>query len=415
VGGPATAQTNGADVAAAVLALNALVGAVGAPGGVLPNPPPAGALPAARRAAGLADWQRLAARLREGGVPAVLVYRADPVHGVPASVGLADALARAPFIASFSSFPDDTTALADVVLPSPLPLEDWGALAPDPAPGAAVVTVQQPVVQPLHDTRGFGDTLLALATKLGGAVREALPWDTAQDALRETARALQRLDRGSVRAADAERFWVQLLQRGGWWDESFRGTAAPAAAAAAALREGAARAAPAQFAGAASDYPYYLVAFPHHTLGAGEGAHLPWLQATPDPTTSVVWKTWVEVNPKLGQRLGVREGDIVRLESLRGSIDLPVYIHPAAPPDVLSVPLGQGHAASGRWAAGRGANPLDVLAPLADGASGGLAYAATRVRLAKTGRRIRLPKLEGDVPAYQLPGQPIIKITRHER
>ena len=80
--------------------------------------------------------QVLAADLNSGRTEAVLVHDADPVHGLPATVGARDALLAAPFIASFSSFLDDTTALADLILPSHLPLEDWGTTVPSPAPAA---------------------------------------------------------------------------------------------------------------------------------------------------------------------------------------------------------------------------------------------------------------------------------------
>src|SRR5690606_20912370 len=145
--------------------------------------------------------------------------------------------------------------------------------------------------------------------------------------------------------------------------------------------------------------------------GDGHAAHLPWLQAAPDPVTSVTWQTWIELNPRTAAELGVREGDLVAVDTPAGQAVAPVYVNPAAPPDVLGIPLGQGHAGYGRWAAGRGVNPLDLLAPLVDEATGALAYAATRARLVPVGRRISLPKLEGSVPAYQLPDAQVLKVT----
>jgi anaerobic selenocysteine-containing dehydrogenase len=419
-GGPAGSQTSGTETVAAILALNGLVGAIGARGGVRFNPPPLVGAGRGLRAARLDEWQQLAERLRAGQVQAVLAYGADPVHQLPASTGFREALSRAPFVASFASFADDTTMLADVVLPFHLPLEDWGDDAPDPAPGVQVVSVQQPVVPPAYDTRSFWDVLLALAEEIGGAVRDALPWASFRDALRDGARTWQGLGRGSVQERDLERFWVRLLQRGGWWEDGppaeDRGETVEAgravAQAMAQLRAIAGSAPRPRYSGASPEFPYHLVLYAHHTLGTGEGAHLPWLQATPDPVTTAVWTTWVEVNPRRARELSLREGDIVRVESPHGRVEAPVYVHPAAPPEVIAMPLGQGHRAAGRWARGRGANPLDLLAPLADDATGALAYAATRVRLNKTGRRVRLPKLEGDVPAYELPGQRIIKVTR---
>jgi anaerobic selenocysteine-containing dehydrogenase len=448
-GGGAGAFTNGTETLVAILALNALAGsgnpaAAGNPGSVLAGPPlPVAGVPAPARVSSLADWQQLIRRLDDGLVDTVLVYDADPIHGLPAGIGLRDALRRAPFIASFSGFLDDTAALADLLLPSNLPLEDWGDDVPEPGSGVATLTVQQPVVQPIYDTQSFGDTLLALAGAIGGPVHDALPWATLKEAVQDGARAFWQLNRGSVQETSFERFWVRLLQQGGWWDagapspglaapRTSGGAAAPAgnpspqssappapgaaalAADPAALRQAIGRIGPPRFAGGDREFPFYLVVFPHNTLGRGETAHLPWLQATPDPVTSVVWQTWVEVNPSRARALGLKEGDVVRVESPQGQIEAPVYVNPAAPPDVLALPLGQGHDAYSRWAEGRGANPIDLLAPLTDEATGALAYGATRVRLVKTGRRAPLPKLEGDVPAYQLPDEEskVIKVTR---
>ncbi len=54
---------------------------------------------------------------------------------------------------------------------------------------------------------------------------------------------------------------------------------------------------------------------------------------------------------------------------------------------------------------------LALLAPLVDRTSGALAYGATRARLERTGRSVALPKLEGTVPARQLPDEPVLEVT----
>jgi molybdopterin-containing oxidoreductase family iron-sulfur binding subunit len=85
---------------------------------------------------------------------------------------------------------------------------------------------------------------------------------------------------------------------------------------------------------------------------------------------------------------------------------------------VLSIPLGKGHTLYGRYASRdgkvRGANPLDLIAVLTDQATGALAYGATRVKMSKTGRHVTISKFEGYVTAYQLPGAPIVEVTRGE-
>jgi menaquinone reductase, molybdopterin-binding-like subunit len=77
---------------------------------------------------------------------------------------------------------------------------------------------------------------------------------------------------------------------------------------------------------------------------------------------------------------------------------------------VLAMPLGQGHTGFGRWANRRGANPLQLLEPLTDQATGALAYAATRVKLSKSGRNAPLPKLERSAPPRQLPGHEVLEV-----
>ena len=74
--------------------------------------------------------------------------------------------------------------------------------------------------------------------------------------------------------------------------------------------------------------------------------------------------------------------------------------------------MGQGHTAYGRYAEGRGVNPLELVAPQTERETGALAWAATRCRLELTGRRMRIARFEGQFPAFQLEEFPIIQVTR---
>jgi molybdopterin-containing oxidoreductase family iron-sulfur binding subunit len=49
------------------------------------------------------------------------------------------------------------------------------------------------------------------------------------------------------------------------------------------------------------------------------------------------------------------------------------------------MPLGQGHTSFTRYASGRGSNPVAILGPLTDAATGALAWAATRVQVRRIG------------------------------
>jgi anaerobic selenocysteine-containing dehydrogenase len=398
-GGSAGAQSNGLFNLTAIYALNRLVGNVGQPGGVRLNPPsPLAAdplfanIPVGRYAATpFAEWQRIIERMRGGQVNALLVKNANLVHGLPASVNVLDALSKVPFVASFSSFLDDTTYYADLVLPTSLPLEDWGASTPNPGPGYPSITFQQPVVRPFQETRGFADIMLALGQEMG--MESVLPWASYRDLLRESAQKLfQSGQAGGAPAPSFEAFWNETLRKGGWWNEQAPAVAAPAAPPAidVAVQEPV-------FQGTEQDYPYTLVPFEAAGIGAGRGAHLPWMQSVPDPVTTVAWDTWVEMNSKAAAEKGWKEGDILLVETGAEAMELMLYPNPALPRGVLAVPVGGGHIAYGRYADKFGVNVLHRLAPKTEAATGALAWGANRARVSATGRRGRLSKLEGTV------------------
>ena len=419
-GGEAAAHTNGLFNLSAIFALNYLVGSVGrkpGEGGIVFNPPPPiKGLPAASPTASLADWLRIVDELRRGAIKLLMVHGANPIHGLPSRAGFLEALNKGePFVVSFSSFMDDTTQMADLILPERNYMEDWGDDIPEPGPGFQVVGIQQPVVNPLPDLdpRSFPDVLLTLSQELG--LSDGLP-NTFRDVLRQGAQELFKLNRGSVQASSFEAFWNGLLQQGGWWDEEALSSASPPAPPnLAALTQ---REIKPSFRSPMGGKAFYLIPFLSNSLLDGRGAHLPWLQAAPDPLTSVTWQTWIEINARVAADMGLKEGDVVRVMSTEDSIEAKVYPHPAVPPDVVSIPVGQGHIPGVQYATRegeqRGSNPISILVPEFDKESGALAWAATQVLVHPTGRNVRVSKFEGIVPAFPIGtrAEDIVQVTR---
>ena len=408
-GGSAGSGTNGLFNLEAIYMLNYLVGSVGARGGVKFNPgSPWEGVPAGAKAGSLEDWERVAGQIRSGETTMLLLHNADLVHGTPDSLRLHDAIVQADdlLVVSFSSFIDDTSALADLILPDRAALEDWGDDIPEPGPGYQVVGFQQPVVNPLYelDPLSFPDVMLTLAQEIG---RESdLPWDNYRAMLRESADGLFAEGRGSIDAASADEFWNSLLQRGVWSDESRQGPTADSPEPGLLRRIADGASSPA-FAGLAQGAGvYYLVPFSHNTIQDGALAHLPWLQAAPDPLTSVTWQTWVELHDSTAASLGVKEGDVIRIESSQGSVRALAYLTPAVPPDVVAVPFGGGRRYGSDYATDRlgneSSNVMDILEPTKVAGTGSLAWAGTMVRLHRTGDSVNVSKLEGNARAVEV-------------
>ena len=292
-GGSAAAHTNGLFNLKAIYALNYLVGSVGkiaGEGGIVFNPPPLLDDISVVTPAPFKDWQELLKGLSQ--VKVLMVRDADLVHGL-ASLKSDAALNRDDlYLVSVSSILDDTAAYADLVLPEHASLEDWGDAVPEAGPGHQVYAMQQPVVRPRFETLGFGDLLLAVDKGLGGQVATELGAATFKDLLANGVRQLYQHSKRDASLPDwqvtsAERFWTKVLQHGGWWDA--RATSANVAPPPPLLPPQGETEPRYSDTGAEGEGPFYLVPFEHNSLGDGRGAYLPWLQAAPDPVTTVTW------------------------------------------------------------------------------------------------------------------------------
>ncbi len=198
-------------------------------------------------------------------------------------------------------------------------------------------------------------------------------------------------EQGYFNTADPAAFWAEWQQYGGWWKAEV-GLAAPRGS----NEPQAFTVAPPEFDG---EGEFYLLPFMNSTLGDGTSANKPWLQETPDPTTTVMWGTWVEIHPETADELGLQDDDIVQITSPYGQIEAPVYRYPAIRPDTVGIPFGQGHTAYGRYAKNCGANPAALLG-IQTNSAGDLAAMTLKVTLTRTGKRHTLARMEGKMGVY---------------
>src|SRR5204862_5007411 len=141
----------------------------------------------------------------------------------------------------------------------------------------------------------------------------------------------------------------------------------------------------AAFDGDPSQYPFHFLPFASQAFLDGSTAHLPWLQEMPDPISTAMWSTWAEINPQTAAKLGIGDGDMIEITSAHGTIHAPALLSPGIAPDIIAMPAGQGHETFTRYASGRGRNPVAILAPATEAETGALAWAATRVKIARAG------------------------------
>ena len=426
-GGAAVAGAGATETQVAIALLNRVAGNVGA----------TVRFPAATMwdaAATYQDLLDLADAMRGGEIDVLLLHQVNPMHTLPGAADFGAALDAVPLVVATSPHPDETTARADLILPSHTPLEAWGDHRPADGPGG----LMQPAMRPLYDTRHFGDILLdtgraalvtapADAPAPGGAsdlpdgdfyelLRDAWrglqpepagaeadsvaataappPADEAAQAdpaaRRRAAAAARRAGAEARQAAEAafETFWADAVRRGGrWLDE-------PPEPATLSHRIG-----EVDLGGLAppgdARRSLTLIAYPSLHLYDGRGANRPWLQEIPDPLLKTAWGSGAEMTPETAAAIGADDGQVVTLESDHGRTDATVVLNPHLPPGVVALPIGQGHTDFGRYATGRGANPVALLDPQPEAASGGPRWAGTRIDATPRALRRPLARLQG--------------------
>jgi anaerobic selenocysteine-containing dehydrogenase len=389
-GGAALGQSNGLAVAEAVLALNAVVDNFGKPGGVFfsalaPNQTEY------QRPASAKEMAEFVQKMIDGKIKVLFVHGVNPLFELPTSLQFGGATKYVPQIISFATFPDETALEADYIFPDHHGLESWGYQRVATGSVGSVLSGTQPVVSPFYDTRATADVLIAAAQLAGGKFAAALPFKDEVEFLFSKVTPLISEEDGFFSAPDVNTFMAYFQQYGGWW-KTTDGRSVPNSADVLNRSLGGAEA---EFAG---EGEFFFVPFVSPTL-AEAGANKPWLQELPDPTTTVMWNTWVEMNPVTAEELGLEDDDLVAITSEAGVLEVPVYRYPAIRPDTIAIPFGQGHTAYGRYAEKRGVNPTDLIGQNFNEA-GDLAFAGMKVKIKKIGKKKPLSRLESIMGVY---------------
>jgi molybdopterin-containing oxidoreductase family iron-sulfur binding subunit len=343
-------------------AINAQLGAIG----TTVDYAPCAAATATPHAGGLAE---LAEALRGDEVDLLLMLEVNPVYEAPADLGLAEALPHAGAAVHLGLYPDETAAISDWHVPAAHPLESWTDLRA--ADGTA--SIVQPAIAPLHDGRTGAELLEALQD---GAPR------TAHEIVREHWRTALGTD-------DFDTVWQRALRVG-----VVGGTAIAAREVKLAPDWQRGMADPAR---GSAPSGLDLVFRPDATVHDGRFANNAWLQELPKPFTRITWDNAVLMAPATARRLGLDDGDVVRVRLGERTIEGPVWRLPGQAPETLTLPLGYGRRRAGRIGTGRG---FDVNALRTAAAP----WAATGAELSATGRREALAttqnhhRMEGRAP-----------------
>jgi anaerobic selenocysteine-containing dehydrogenase len=133
----------------------------------------------------------------------------------------------------------------------------------------------------------------------------------------------------------------------------------------------------------AKDYPLTMVPYEIINIASGWIASPPHLNKTIFDDQLLKEDSFAEINPKTASQLGLKEGDLVFIESPAGRIQVRINLFDGAMPGAVFVPLGFGHIGYDEFTKGKGANPNYIISPQMDPLSGQPVWWKTPVKIIK--------------------------------
>ncbi len=280
--------------------------------------------PAANQEASLRD---LVDDMRLGRVQALFIIDSNPVFSAPGGLGFADALGRVPFSVALNVTPDETSDAVTWSVPMAHAWESWG----DSRAYDGTACILQPQALPLYDGLSPHQLLALLDEPAAGIPQDTLP-----------------IVQATWKNHFGDHFtdpWHDALARGVIPDTVARRSNPTLRSD---LLHEAVYCAPAAHAG-------LTVLFrPDPYIWDGRYANNPWLQELPRPLTRLTWDNPLLIAPALAARLGLSNGDEVRLNAGHARIVAPVWILPGQDPDSVVALLGFGRRSGGAVADGAG-------------------------------------------------------------
>ena len=365
-----------------VNALNALLGNIGNTVDPL--------LPSFRRDGDDSPMASLVEQMNAGEVHTLILYGVNPVYDYAAAELFAKGLRKTSLAISLASSIDETSSQTQAICPDHHFLEAWG----DAEPVDSHLSLRQPLISPLFDTRAAPESLLKwLGSDISHYAHLREYWRTS-------------ISPRQTDIQDFELFWEFALRdgvvnlpsrqpkgkprfRGNWWSAVYT------------ILD--------QHTKAQSDRVHHDEAYELHlyesvALRDGRHANNPWLQELPDPVTTATRGNFASIAPKAARTLGLTEGDVISLRAGAGRVDLPVLIQPGQHHRTISVALGYGRTTVGKVGRNIGTN----IYHLRSGSSRSHHWSSMTVTIEKTRRREPLARTQGH---FTMEGRPIVLET----
>jgi Fe-S-cluster-containing dehydrogenase component/anaerobic selenocysteine-containing dehydrogenase len=257
--------------------------------------------------------------LSSGKVRALLMYNVNPVYDYPDSKKFSEGIKNTALTLNMAGALNETVGKARYECPVNHYLESWDDA--EIIPGQ--LSLSQPCINPIFDTRSFQDSLLKWSgSKISYHDYIKSHWEKEYFPLS---------DKKNFRL-----FWNDSLGNGVFRYSVLSGK--PVSFNKAALSK---------VIDSSEDSPkgeFEILISESISLGTGMHANNPWLMELPDPVSKQCWENVAAISASDAEKLVIKSGDLIRISE---GLVLPAFIQPGQAEGTVSIALGYGHTNSG--------------------------------------------------------------------
>jgi molybdopterin-containing oxidoreductase family iron-sulfur binding subunit len=275
----------------------------------------------------LQSLRELVSEIEAGQVDVLLMLGGNPVFTAPADLQFREKLLQVGLRIYLGLYEDETSELCHWHIPQAHYLESWG----DVRAFDGSVSIIQPLIAPLYEGKTAHELLSVL---LGQAGRQAHA-------------VLQDYWKRQTPGPNFEATWKSWLN-----DGVVAGTALPPKPVKF-VPEIQARLS--QYALAHRESRGLEIIFrPDPAIWDGQFANNGWLQELPKPLTKLTWDNAAMLSLATAERLGVKNGEVVKLRFEGREVQAPIWVMPGHADESVTVHLGYGRRRAGKVGSGIG-------------------------------------------------------------
>ncbi len=273
------------------------------------------------------EFESLVQKMNSNQVEVVIHFDSNPVYHLASDLGYAEALKKVKVTATLAETENETSDASLFTLPIHHAFESWN----DFKTRTGIVSLQQPVIAPMYNTRQKEAVLLQWMNGNPDAFTETIYHQFLMT------RWEKEVYPSAKAKVDFKTFWYSSLHdgvvefaespksSGGFKTEALVSVATTTT----------------------TSKNFVLFLHDNYTVGDGRFASNGWLQETPHPASKIVWDNYAALSPDSAKELGVKNDDKIVVEVNNVKLTLPVFVQPGLADKLVAVMLGYGRTAAG--------------------------------------------------------------------